>query len=76
MLISVAFVFVLSAWLGLENAVETRGGSLEGIGSMFFTGIGVVCRRRRGTLIKWLKQQVTIFFFEQRSLHLYFPCSY
>ena len=35
MLISVAFVFVLSAWLGLENAVETRGGSLEGIGSMF-----------------------------------------
>ena len=33
-----------------------------------FTGIGVVCRRRRGTLIKWqLKQQVIIFFFEQRS---------
>ena len=27
--------------------------------------------RRRGTLVKWqLKQQVLIFFFEQRSFHL------
>ena len=35
------------------------------------TGIGVVCLRRRGTLIKCqLKQKVIIFFFEQRSLQL------
>ena len=35
------------------------------------TGIGVVCLRRRGTLIKCqLKQKVIIFFFEQRSFQL------
>ena len=32
MLISMASVFVLCAWLWLKNGAETRGGSLEGIG--------------------------------------------
>ena len=32
MLLSMASVLVLSAWLWLENAVESRGESLEGIG--------------------------------------------
>ena len=36
MLISVAFVFVLSAWLGLENAVETRVGLWKELVQCFY----------------------------------------